>query len=423
MGVVKKNIFDEEFSQQQQPAPKKGEKVIVADTTVKTPSGNIFIDEFVSDGTPLKKKEPIGGGPVPPVQKNTPPVVPSSEPPAPQQKTDLEDTGNSYKPETIFGDYEVGDPESGSVISGMIGKISKPLAIPKTKRKSIDEFNLEFEQKTGRKTLNLGSDLPQIARQREAKKYEEYSAADKTVNKIVGKINSGDATLKDFFDLKKEAPRVFQGVKNQMGLQEPTNEYVDDPVKEDAYVSRVFNQYQDKTVDSKLEVARDRRMAGAQMLEKTLLDAGEFANKQYEAPKSLEEAMALVSDMKGKIAEATTKTELDINSLSDYGAKMKELMPAIEKGKSALPYLQQYISGAVFDRESKSNLNVSPFEVGLKIYEAMDPQGYAAYKAAGDVLPLSSCPRRLLQLGHRVLNVLLIERTRCLLAGWTATPA
>lgn len=381
MGVVKKNIFDEEFGQQ--PTPKKGEKVIVADTAVKTPSGNIFIDEFVSDGTPLKKKEPIGGGSAPPVQKNIPPVVPSSEPPAPQQKTDLEDTGNSYKPETIFGDYEVGDPESGSVLSGMIGKLSKPLAIPKTKRKSIDEFNLEFEQRTGRKTLNLGSDLPQIARQREAKKYEEYSAADKTVKKIVAKINSGDATLKDFFDLKKEAPRVFQGVKNQMGLQEPTNEYVDDPVKEDAYVSRVFNQYQDKTVDSKLEVARDRRMAGAQMLEKTLMDAGEFANKQYEAPKSLEEATALVSDIKGKIAEATTKTELDINSLSDYAAKMKELAPALEKGKSALPYLQQYISGAVFDRESKSNPNVSPFEVGLKIYEAMDPQGYAAYKAAG----------------------------------------
>jgi len=338
--------------------------------------------EVVVSDTPEKKK----GGSIPMVGKfldGSKKLVPLSEPPAPQQKTDLEDTGNSYKPETIFGDYEVGDPESGSVISGMIGKISKPLAIPKTKRKSIDEFNLEFEQRTGRKSLDLGSDLPQIARQREAKKYEEYSAADKTVNKIVGKINSGDATLKDFFDLKKEAPRVFQGVKNQMGLQEPTNEYVDDPVKEDAYVSRVFNQYQDKTVDSKLEVARDRRMAGAQMLEKTLMDAGEFANKQYEAPKSLEEATALVSDIKGKIAEATTKTELDINSLSDYAAKMKELAPALEKGKSALPYLQQYISGAVFDRESKSNPNVSPFEVGLKIYEAMDPQGYAAYKAAG----------------------------------------
>lgn len=341
------------------------------------PKGYSVVDQ------PVKKKESIGDPGQAPAPKPAQSSPPSVVPPSPQQKTDSGGTTDSRKPETIFGEFEVGEPESGTVITGLLGKAIKPLAIPKTQRKKIEDFNIEFEETTGRKPFTLGSDLPQIAKQREVAKYQEYRKSDDAIKGILGKVNAGDATLKDFFDLKKEAPKVFQNVKNQVGIKEPENEFIEDPIKEDAYVSRVFNEYQNKALDQKIDLAKDRRQAANGLLETTLVDAGEFTNKEYKMPTSLQEATAYVNDIRQKISELTTQAQFDINSVAGYQKKMKELTPVIEKGKAALPFLQHYISGAIFDSESKANPNTSPFDVGLKIYEAMDPQGYLAYKDAG----------------------------------------
>lgn len=287
------------------------------------PKGYSVVDQ------PVKKKESIGDPGQAPAPKPAQSSPPSVVPPSPQQKTDSGGTTDSRKPETIFGEFEVGEPESGTVITGLLGKAIKPLAIPKTQRKKIEDFNIEFEETTGRKPFTLGSDLPQIAKQREVAKYQEYRKSDDAIKGILGKVNAGDATLKDFFDLKKEAPKVFQNVKNQVGIKEPENEFIEDPIKEDAYVSRVFNEYQNKALDQKIDLAKDRRQAANGLLETTLVDAGEFTNKEYKMPTSLQEATAYVNDIRQKISELTTQAQFDINSVAGYQKKMKELTPVI----------------------------------------------------------------------------------------------
>lgn len=297
------------------------------------------------------------------------------------------DTNNHYLVD-LKGLYSVGTfPEGQKAASGMFSNLASSIGVKKQPVQSIGDFNKEFEEKTGRKEFTLGSDLPQISKERENKKFQEYIGESDHINTILTKVGDGDATLKDMQDLKQKAPRIFSNMKLKKGITVTEDDIPDGPNKEDSYLSRVYNQYKDISAGEKLEIGRQRREQIEPALAQNLPAASAFTGVEYKMPQNLDEAKKILSDLSDKKKQLIFIQDMDASSgfASPSGIieKYKELNKQINEGYKAYPALKQAVSGFVFDEMSKSNPNVTPFEVGKKIFEISDPEEYALYKAAG----------------------------------------
>ncbi|HRG83222.1 MAG TPA: hypothetical protein PLO99_11970, partial [Chitinophagaceae bacterium] len=279
-------------------------------------------------------------------------------------------------------------------VSLIVSKIAPKISPNIHKPEKVEDFIARFEDETGRKTFDLSA--PQEAsniletgraekkkKEHEEKKFLTYSEDKKRIDESLNNINSLNGSFNDFFELKKKAPKIFEAVKSSYGIDVPLDEIEDTPNKEDKYVSRIANAYKSAAAEQKLEFFRQRRSEIGTEIESTLPSASEFTGKEYSNPTSLDEAKKIISDINDKKAAMMAIISNSDLSPSEWAFQVGKANGEIEKGQKVLPSLRKIISGFVFDEESKNNPNVSPFEVGKKIYSIIDPQGYDLYVQAG----------------------------------------
>lgn len=273
-------------------------------------------------------------------------------------------------------------PKIGSAdIAGGAGSVAKDAAaaasdatIKKlTSPEAISAYVKEFETRTGAGSFNLGSDLPQIKEARDERKFVKYRDIDKRLDSI----GTGEGDLKDFDTIKKETPRLFENVKKELGIEPDATQ------SEDNQVWDVFTKYKSKVFDDRLEIGRERRKTLTSEIETTLPAASVFTGKEYKVPQSVDEVKQIFSDLDQKKAALAMTIESGGGSVQNKLAQIMEAEKQIAEAEKARPALIRMVSGMVFEEQSKLNPNLEPFELGKKIYEVIDPKGYALYKAAG----------------------------------------
>lgn len=269
---------------------------------------------------------------------------------------------------------------------GGIGSALKLAGAPPKKYEapSIEEFNKKFESFTGRKEIDLGSDLPQIKKQKEQKKYEQYRAEETVLNETIKKINSGDATMVDFIKVNKISPKVLNEVKNSVGISVLKDDIPEGENKEDSYLWRVYAGYKDKVFDQRLSYGRQRREELGDRIKENIPAVSRLTGYEYTVPTSLDDAKKILADINAKKAEFAAFTEAATKNFINVAPEQtKAAIGAISEADKIMPSLIQSVKGFVFDEESKKNPSVTPFEVGKKVLEIIDPDVYAIYMNAG----------------------------------------
>ena len=209
------------------------------------------------------------------------------------------------------------------------------------------------------------------------------SSLEARISKPLSKIESGEAEMKDFLDIYEKSPKQFEALKTVLNIPISKEEVPGDKFRDDNYVFRVFSDYKDKVTEGQLEMGRRRREAVGAEMTLALPKASEYTGKEYAMPKSSEEVKSIITDIQGKNALERLKFDEQTGTLPEKMRSAVELSKAMKEGSAALPGLTQMASGFAFDEITKSKPNATPFEVGLRIFEITDPQGYALYKAAG----------------------------------------
>jgi len=300
-----------------------------------------------------------------------------------------ETTPESYKPEapTLWSKMPVGT-------SLGIGKISlfntntftgKPKQ--EYKPEYMSEFNLNFDKTIGQPELDLGSDLPQIKKETERQRYLANREKETKIQKSVDNIYSLSATLKDFDSLKKESPKVFDKIKEDWGIERLPETTSGEQYKDENFVFNVFQDYQQKATEKKLELAQKRRVELDSQIQDNIASASQFTGSNYEVPQNLEQAKKIAEDINNKKAAIIFAATNRGGGLSDMLASTEEATKQIAAGEKIMPALTNLISGYVFEEEAKTNPNATPFDVGKKILKIVNPQQYELYEMAGGDKP------------------------------------
>lgn len=373
-----RNVFIEEFGDKKKPQPPK-EKQKPSPEPVQ--SDNIFISEFG-----VKKKD------------GTQPSLGSAGAKLQTTSKDVSSVGIGLLPLDEKPSIEIEAPGQLYDVSVSETTTTKPSAtnkiIPKEfKPESAQDFNNRFDEETGRKEFSLSEpgaatnilETDRADKKRkdfEEKKFIKNQEIKKGIDAALNNINSLDGSINDFFELKKNAPKLFDQVRLQNNIEIGPEDIQGDN-QEDKLVSRVYNSYQDKAAEQKLELFRQRREGLSEQIDEALPVISGFTGKKYAAPKNLQEAQQILTDINEKKAVDRALIEADNGGIVDRTAKLALANKAAQEAEKSLPAITQAVSGFVFEEESRNNPNATPFEIGKKIYSIVNPEGYAIYQEAG----------------------------------------
>ncbi len=203
------------------------------------------------------------------------------------------------------------------------------------------------------------------------------------IKEPLGNIGSGWATLKDFEKLHEKSPAKFEELKTYMGIDRVPEEAGGDKFKKDNYIYEVFSDYKDKVAESKVELGERRRASILPFVEQYLPNASKFTGAAYGVPQNLDEAKTIIDQINDKKQQINYGIKNSSAGPAQIAMDMKRAEKEFADADQVLPGLNHLISGFVFEEESKKNPNVTPFELGLKIFEATAPQPYKLYKESG----------------------------------------
>jgi hypothetical protein len=205
----------------------------------------------------------------------------------------------------------------------------------------------------------------------------------KQLEDLLGKMSTTDISFDDLSKLHKISPQKFEQVKELLNIPVNADEVPEGKNKDENYVWRVYDDYRQRLTETKLNISRQKRSEIGSQLEENIPAVSEFTGNKYAIPQNIDEAKKVLDDIdkrKRAIAEMLNFSDTPVDTRLEQIKKAKSEFAKVDK---ALPAISNLISGFVFDQESKANPNISPYEVGKKIFAITNPDQYALFQDAG----------------------------------------